>query len=101
MHHPKTKRPMAPEGHLAGQAGPRRQIFLGKLAALGLAMAMLGTAPVLQVAALGSMGSGDGKPAKERETMTGERLKSTRPVAIPPLDASQPAKTETATFALG
>ena len=92
---------MAPEGHLARQAGPRRQIFLRKLAAFGLAMAMLWAAAVLQVRGLGSMGSGDGKPAKERETMTGERLKSTRPVAIPLLDASQPAKTETATFALG
>jgi hypothetical protein len=41
------------------------------------------------------------KATKERETMAMTKTNSMPSIGIPPIDASAPSKTETATFALG
>jgi hypothetical protein len=41
------------------------------------------------------------KATKEREIMAMTKTHSTPSIGIPPIDASAPSKTETATFALG
>lgn len=68
--------------------------FYQWLALAGLALAGLASAPF-------SHAGPDSAPFKGRMTMAFTKTKPGPNLAIPPLDAAQPARTATATFALG
>jgi len=65
------------------------------------------TTPILRIAVVGAcvvglvLGAIYFSSMKESKTMTLTKTSSDPKAAIPPIDASVPTKTETATFALG